>query len=35
MDAASGKLAITSEEKPVIMRMMPTPEVERASNEGR
>jgi hypothetical protein len=34
MDAASGKLAITSEGKPVVTRM-PTPEVERASNEGR
>ena len=33
MDAASGKLAITSEEKPVTTGM-PTPKVERASNEG-
>jgi hypothetical protein len=33
MDAASGRLAITSEENPVITGM-PTPEVERASNEG-
>ena len=33
MDAASGGLAITSEENPVITGV-PTPEVGRASNEG-
>jgi hypothetical protein len=33
MDAAPGRLAITSRKKPVIMGR-PTPEVERASNEG-